>query len=108
MEKDRTIQVDTSNNALTGRRSVKQMFTLTSTDITNQYIDLTGVAGDMSVDVVIDGGGIQSETADYTVNYTGGTGGKTRLTFAGGLATAGVSALAAGDVFRAKYSNLLS
>lgn len=98
LEKDKTTTVNTANNSLVARKTVKQTFTLAAADITNQYIDLANVAGDQSVIFWVDGGPTQRETSDYTVNYTGGTGGKTRITFAGGLASGGVSALAAGDV----------
>lgn len=96
LEKDKT--TTTTANGVLARKTVKQTFTLAAADITNQYVDLANVAGDQSVIFYVDGGPTQRETSDYTVNYTGGTGGKTRITFAGGLASGGVSALAAGDV----------
>lgn len=98
LEKDKTTAINTGNGSLIARKTVKQTFTLSATDITNQFVDLTTVAGDSSVIFYVDGGPTQREGSDYSVNYTGGTGGKTRITFTGGLATAGVSALAAGDV----------
>lgn len=75
----------------------KNTFTLVSGDITNQYIDLSYVAITDSIDFVVDGV-IQREGADYTVNYTGGAGGNTRITFAGDLATGGAAELVAGDI----------
>lgn len=107
LEKDRTITVNTSNNSLVARKSMVQRFTLTSTDITSQYVDLSFVAGMDSVEFSVVGAPDQVETVDFNVNYTGGTSSKTRVTFAGGLATGGVSALAAGDVVAVKYTTLL-
>lgn len=108
LEKDRTTAINTSTGALVARKHNKQTFTLSSQDITNQYIDVAFIAGDSSVNFGVLGAGFQAETTDYTVNYTGGAGGKTRISFAGGLATAGVSALAAGDVIQVQYTYLIS
>lgn len=80
----------------------KDTFTLSATDITNQYIDLSYVALTDSIDFQF-GVTVQREGVDYTVSYTGGAGGVTRITFANGLATGGVSALVAGDVVVIKY-----
>lgn len=80
-----------------------ETFTLTSTNITNGYVDLVAVAHQDSVAVAVAGAGEQCETDDYSVNYTGGTSSKTRITFAGGLASAGVSALVAGDKITVYY-----
>lgn len=107
LEKDRTVTVSSSNNTLVARKSITNTFTLSSTDITNQYVDLTNIAGADSVQFSIAGAPPQVEGVDFTVNYTGGTGSKTRIVFAGGLATGGVSALAAGDVVSVKYTTLL-
>lgn len=95
----------TKNYVDTHFSSQKELFTLSGTDITNQYVDLAHVAKTNSIDFLVKGGGIQIEGAgqDYTVNYTGGAGGNTRITFVNGLATGGVSALIAGDVVVAKY-----
>lgn len=76
--------------------------TLSGTDITNQYKDLAQVAITGSIDFFVNGIW-QRPTTDYTINYTGGTGGKTRLTFAGDLATAGAAALVSGDVIHISY-----
>lgn len=81
----------------------KQTFTLAGGDITNQYVDLANVAETDSIDLFVRGGGIMEEGQSYTVSYTGGAGGNTRITFAGILATAGASALVAGDVLVVKY-----
>jgi orotate phosphoribosyltransferase len=89
----------------TSNTNNKQLFTLSSGDITNQYIDLAHVAKTNSIDFLVKGAGTQIEGAsyDYSVSYTGGAGGNTRITFLNGLATGGISALVAGDVVVAKY-----
>lgn len=88
-----------------GEFSKKELFTLSGTDITNQYIDLTQVAKTDSIMFMVKGGGLQIEGAshDYSVSYTGGGGGKTRITFLNDLATGGNSALIATDVVVVKY-----
>ena len=97
LEKDQTTRRDPTTGAVAAKKAKKAFFTLSATDISNQYVDLADVAGDSSIDFKVAGAGSQLETNDYTVNYTGGTSSKTRVTFTGGLASAGVSALASGD-----------
>jgi hypothetical protein len=80
----------------------KESLTLNGTDITNQYKDLAQVVIAGSLDLVVSGL-VQIEGVDYSLNLTGGAGGKTRLTFLGDLATAGAAALISGDVLRVKY-----
>lgn len=84
----------------------KTVITLSAGDITNQYVDLSHVAKTNSIDFLVRGGGIMVEGAsyDYSVNYTGGAGGNTRITFLNDLATGGSSALVAGDVVVVKYT----
>lgn len=103
LEKDQSTKIDLDTGAVVSRTVKKFTKTLDSTDITNQYIDLPDVAGQGSVVFGVQGAGAQMEVTDYTVNYTGGSSSKTRITFAGGLATGGVSALVAGDVVFAVY-----
>lgn len=83
----------------------KATFTLSAGDITNQYIDLSHVAKTNSIVFFVRGGGVQQEGAsyDYSVNYTGGAGGNTRITFLNDLATGGPSALVAGDIVVIQY-----
>lgn len=83
----------------------KEIFILSGTDITNQYIDLAHVARVFSIIFVPQGGSVQLEGAsyDYTVALTGGAGGNTRVSFVNGLATGGGSALIAGDVIQIQY-----
>lgn len=83
----------------------KQTFTLVSGDITNQYIDLAQVARNNSIEFKVRGGApiLEGASYDYSVSYTGGVGGKTRITFLNDLATGGASALIAGDVIQIIY-----
>lgn len=70
-------------NILTGRKNSEESFTLDGTDISNGYIDLAKVASRDSVLFFPRNGLKQSESADFTVSYTGGSGGKTRVDFSG-------------------------
>ena len=89
-----------------GRRSFRETFTLTGTDITNGYVDLTKIAGRDSIILQPDGGPKQNEALDFTVSYTGGAGGKTRVTFFGDLASGGPAALTSGDILYINYQSL--
>ena len=97
LESNQSTRLDSGTNALVSRRDRKEQFTLTAQNITDQFIDLTSVAGTGSIVFVVQGV-TQSEGIDYTVNYTGGASSKTRITFLGGLASGGISALIATDV----------
>jgi hypothetical protein len=99
------------SNTVEALQPAEQQFTLSSTDITNQYVDLSFVAfgssaSNNSLGVYVVGGPEQQKTVDYTVSLTGGAGGVTRVSFAGGLATGGNSALVAGDILVVDYSYL--
>lgn len=85
-----------------GRRSFRQQFTLSGTDISNGYVDLSRIAGRDTIILQPDGGPKQEEALDFTVNYTGGTGGKTRVSFIGDLSTV----LQTGDKVYIKYDTL--
>lgn len=102
LEKDRTVQIDALGNVV-AKKPKKFFKVLVSGDVTNGYLDLLDVASDGSIDFKIAGAPSQVEGTDYSVNYTGGTNSKTRVTFLGGLATGGVSALAAGDSVAIHY-----
>lgn len=91
--------VATEIGEITGADAEFEVKTLVSQDITNQYVDLGYVALADSCTVWPVGGPIQTPTTDYTLNYTGGSGGVTRLTFAGDLA----SKLAATDKLVIQY-----
>jgi len=88
-----------------GSTNEKQTFVLIAGDITNQFLDLSQVAKTNSINFIVKNGGAMLEGAsyDYTVNYTGGAGGLTRITFVNDLATAGASALIATDVVQVQY-----
>lgn len=103
LEKDKSTKLDTGSNALIAKRARREIFTLTAGNITAQYIDLQHVATEGSVKFGVAGAGEQIEGVDFTVNYTGGAGSKTRITFAGGLGTGGVSELVANDVVQVSY-----
>lgn len=107
LEKDQTTRRDPVSGAVVAKKQRKFAATLTPTDITNQYLDLPDVAEQDSVRLAVAGAGDQFEGDDFTVNYTGGTGSKTRVTFAGGLATAGVSALVSGDKVTIYYRSFV-
>lgn len=96
--KDQTTRIDPSSGSIMAPKHQKTSFTLAAGDITNQYVDLAVVAANNSIMFNVIGGPIQIEGTDYSVNYTGGSGGNTRITFLGGIATGGVSALVVGDV----------
>ena len=89
----------------------EERITLNSTNITNQYVDLIhpafgSSASSNSVSIYVVGGPTQQKTVDYTVSLTGGSGGVTRITFAGDLASGGNAALIASDVLVVDYSYL--
>lgn len=85
-----------------GAKRFEEGFTLTGTDITNGYVDLSKVASRNSVIFIPRFGLKQKENVDFTVSYTGGAGGKTRVTFAGDMATI----LEAGDIIDINFDSL--
>jgi len=101
----------TGSNTLEALQPAEEKFTLSSTNITNQYVDLAHVifgssASVNSAGVYVVGGPEQQKAIDYTVSLTGGAGGVTRITFAGDLATGGNAQLVAGDILVIDYSYL--
>lgn len=80
----------------------KEDLTLDGTDVSNQYVDLVNEARVDSIFVSIFGVN-QYEGLDYSVNYTGGVGSATRITFLGDLASGGAAELVAGDILRIQY-----
>jgi hypothetical protein len=92
-------------NGSTTYVSEKETFTLSAGDITNQYLDLQQVAETDSVDMKVKGSPslLEGASHDFSVNYTGGGGGVTRVTFLNDLATGGSAALIAGDVVQISY-----
>lgn len=76
---------------------------LNSTDITNQYKDLTyAITGTSSVQVSYLGGLIQANS-NFSVSATGGVGGVGRITFLNDLATGGSQALTSSDTLVVSY-----
>ena len=107
------------SNQLTGQKGTTFAYTLTATDITNQYVDFTtgngflsgaqvasGTSASANSIELVAGGLVQRKGTDYTVSLTGGSGGSTRVTFAGDLATGGNIQLVAGDLVTFEYSYL--
>jgi hypothetical protein len=103
--KDQSTKLDSATNAVVAKKPRKSTYTLSSGDITNQYVDLAYVASQDSVNLMVAGSASQLESIDYNLNYTGGTSGNTRVSFINGLATGGVSALVAGDVVQVLYTS---
>lgn len=91
-----------ASGAVVGRRRFEEEKTLNGTDITNGYVDLTKVASRDSVLLFPRFGIKQNKVTDYVVSYTGGAGGKTRVTFAGDLA----SIVEAGDILDINFESL--
>lgn len=77
----------------------KESFSLTSTEITQGYIDLANEAHEFSICAFVDRLAMHGGS-DYTVSIVGGV---SRLTFAGDMAVGGAEALEAGDVIRISY-----
>lgn len=77
----------------------KEVFTLTSTDITNGYVDCQhlSIANTM---IVSSGGVMHQETDNYTLSTVGGV---TRVTFTGDLVDPASSKLVAGDKVYIQY-----
>lgn len=99
------------SNQVEGLGAIEENINLGAGDITNQYVDLSHAAYGTSnsinsVQVVPIGGPLQQKGIDYTVSLTGGSGGVTRITFAGDLATGGNAALIAGDNLLISYDYL--
>lgn len=83
----------------------KVRVSLSAGDITNQYYDLTEVALNNSVSALVKGQamGIEDAADEYTLAYTGGAGGNTRINFGTNWATGGGSALVAGDILVVQF-----
>ena len=75
------------SSELVGRRRFETEFIITNTDISNGYVDLPRVASRDSVIVFPRVGIKQKDGVDFSVSYTGGASGKTRVTFLGDLTT---------------------
>lgn len=102
-EKDKSIRIDSGTNALVAPMPRKKDITLDGTMVTNGYVDLDYIANFKSVEMFIENGGPQYEGVDFSVNYTGGVGGVTRVTFTGPLASGGAQELEAGEILHFTY-----
>lgn len=72
------------SNQVEGLKAIEETFTITATDVTNKYIDLSHVAYGTSASVnsvtlCLAGFPTQQKTIDYSVSLTGGSGGVTRI-----------------------------
>jgi len=84
----------------------KEKFVITSTDISNGYIELQNEAVELSIVAHVDRLAIHpfdGTDGDYTVSVQGG---KTRITFAGHLVVPSEESLSAGDIVRVTYGYL--
>lgn len=104
LEADRSTRLNPSTGAVESRKSKLEPFVLSGTNISNGYVDLQYIAGTDSVELLIEGAPPQHINVDFSVNYTGGTGGKTRVTFINELAAAGNTPLAVGEKIWVKYT----
>lgn len=96
-----------ASDQLSAQVAATSQLTLNSTDITNQYKDLSVTAvSAASVELSVIGGIIQNQGVDYTVSLTGGVAGVTRITFAGDLGTGGAAALVSGDILVVSASSI--
>ena len=93
---------DIKSGAVVARKDFEETFTLNGTDISNGYVDLSKVASNESVQLFPRFGIRQKDVVDFTVSYTGGTGGKSRITFAGDLA----SIIESGDILDINFRSL--
>lgn len=92
--------LDTRVDALEGIQHRKEKFTLTSTDISNGYVDLSMEAIANS-EMVFVGALYFHSTDHYSVSTVGGV---TRLTWTGPVAVGGASELVAGDIVYVRYT----
>jgi hypothetical protein len=79
--------------------NLEEIITLSGTNITNQYVDLLDLSLEPSVKVFFSGV-LQTKGTDYTLSTVST---KTRVTFAGDLATGGAIALISGDKITVCY-----
>ena len=91
-----------SGGAVVSHKRFEEEKILNGTDVTNKYVDLAKVAARDSVSLDPRFGLKQKIVVDYTVSYTGGAGGKTRVTFVGDL----LGIIEAGDIFDINYESL--
>lgn len=99
-----------TSDAVEALKGKEEYISLSAQNITDQYIDLAHAAYGTSATVnsvhLSAEGVVQTKATDYTVSLTGGSGGVTRITFAGDLATGGAAELVATDKLVVHYSYL--
>ncbi len=93
-----------------GEHAASTIITLSSEDITNQFVDLEHIAvfasaTDNSVIMSVYGGPVQLPNVDYVAD-DGDLDDLTRITFLGALATGGASELVEGDILIFNYEYL--
>jgi hypothetical protein len=87
----------------------KEKYSVTSNLTTGAFFDLDFVAEVNSISAFVDRLAIhEGASEDFTVSYTGGVGGVTRITFVNELVTPGQSQLSNGDSVYFKYQKKIS
>jgi hypothetical protein len=87
----------------------KEEYAVTSTLTTGAFFDLGFVAEEDSISAWVDRLAIhEGASQDFTVSYTGGAGGVTRITFVNALVTPGQSQLSSGDTVFFKYQRKIA
>lgn len=99
------ISITALTSGLNVYESKKQIITVSPTDVTNQYVDIGFRAKRDSIAAFIKGQGMGIEDAaeDYTVDYTGGVDGLTRIIFGTSWATGGGGEIESGDLLVLQY-----
>lgn len=93
----KTTRLNPADGSIESRGSATKEITLSSTDVTNGFVDLDYEAEEHSVSMLIEDGPVVQINQHFTVNYTGGSGGVTRVTFINTLASAGSTPLETGE-----------
>lgn len=99
----KTTRLNPTNGAIESRGSFTKEVTLSSTDISNGFVDLDHEAEEYSVGMLVEDGPVVQINQHFTVNYTGGAGGVTRVTFINTLASAGSTPLETGEKLVINY-----
>lgn len=98
---DKTLRIDPATNALVAPQWREKTIVLTNTDLTNGYVDTDYPATRGSMTVTVEGAPPLHLNSSYTLNYTSGAGGTSRVTFIGSLATL----LAVGETMHLTYKS---
>lgn len=100
---NKTTRLNPSDGSLEGRSDVVKEITLSSTDVTNGYVDLDYEAAVGSVDLILEGAPTMLLNQQFSVNYTGGSGGVTRVTFINSLSSVGATPVETGENLTVRY-----